>query len=88
MILDFKQPELSQKGIVDQVVREQDIRMCDQSFGNLFCWAGCYRAELAVWKESFISRWGTRISVPLGPQRPGNAGIADGGGHNPILGDR
>lgn len=69
MILDFKQPELSQKGIVDQVVREQDIRMCDQSFGNLFCWAGCYRAELAVWKESFVSRWGTRISVPLGPQR-------------------
>ncbi len=69
MILTFKEPGLSYKPMVDRVVREGDIRMCDQTFGNLYAWARCYGAEIAVWKDSFISRWQEALAAPLGPQR-------------------
>lgn len=67
--LDFKKPDLSQKALVDRAVREQDMRLCDQTFGNLFSWAGCYGVELAVWEDSFVARWDKLVCVPIGPQR-------------------
>lgn len=69
MTLDFKKPVLSQKEPVDRAVKAEDVRVCDQTFGNLFCWSACYDAQLAVYQDSFVSRWGDRYAVPVGPQR-------------------
>ncbi len=69
MILDFKKPELSQKETVDRAVWETDNRLCDQTFGNFFAWAAAFDVGLATYKNSFVSRWGTRYSVPIGPER-------------------
>jgi hypothetical protein len=69
MTLDFKTPELSQKPVVDRAVEAADVQVCDQTFGNLFSWAACYDAQIALWGENFVSRWGNRYAVPVGPQR-------------------
>ena len=49
MILKFEQPSFSQKEVIDRIVQEQDVRMCDQTFGNLFCWAKASDAEVALY---------------------------------------
>lgn len=69
MILNFEQPSFSQKETVDRIVREQDVRMCDQTFGNIYCWAKIADAALAIYKNSFVSRWHGMISAPQGAER-------------------
>ncbi len=69
MTLDFKIPELSQKATVDRASRAEDMRICDQTFGNLFCWSACYDARLAVAGDSFVARWGDRYAIPVGPEK-------------------
>lgn len=69
MTLDFKKPEFSQKALVDRAVRETDSRLCDQTFGNFFCWDDAYDVGLATYKNSFVSRWGRHYSLPIGPER-------------------
>lgn len=69
MILNFEQPNFSQKEEVDRIVAEQGVRMCDQTFGNLFCWAKAAKAELAIYKNSFVSKWHGLISAPQGEER-------------------
>ncbi len=69
MILNFEQPSLSQKEAVDRIVAEQGIRMCDQTFGNIFCWAKVADTQLAIYKNTFVSKWHGMIAAPQGPQR-------------------
>ncbi len=69
MTLDFKKPEFSQKALVDRAVRETDSRLCDQTFGNFFCWDSAFEVGLATYKNSFVSRWGNHYSAPIGPER-------------------
>lgn len=69
MTLDFKKPEFSLKESVDRAVRETDSRLCDQTFGNFFCWNSAMEVAIATYKNSFVSRWGSHYSVPVGPER-------------------
>lgn len=68
-ILTFDTPALSQREAVDAIARAADVRICDQAFGNLYCWSASMEVGLAVWEQSFIARWGKRYTVPIGPQR-------------------
>ncbi len=67
--MDFKTPEFSQKSAVDRFVRRQDSMLCDQTFGNVFCWAAAFDVKLAVADGGFIVRWGKRCAVPIGEGR-------------------
>lgn len=67
--LNFEAPSLEQKERIDRIVQREDVRICDQTFGNLFCWSGTMEVGIALWEDTFISRWGTRCTVPVGPQR-------------------
>ncbi|MBQ8600385.1 MAG: DUF2156 domain-containing protein [Clostridia bacterium] len=67
--MDFKTPEFSQKSAVDRFVREQDSCLCDQTFGNIFCWSAAFDVKLAVADGGFIVRWGRRCTVPIGENR-------------------
>lgn len=69
MTLDFKKPEFAQKETVDRAIRTTDTRLCDQTFGNLYTWSATFEVGLATWQDSYVSRWGKRYSVPVGPQR-------------------
>lgn len=69
MTLDFKKPEFSLKETVDRAVRETDSRLCDQTFGNFFCWSSAVEVAIATYKDSFVSRWGTHYSAPVGLER-------------------
>ncbi len=69
MYLDFKKPTLSQKAAVDRFVREEDSLLCDQTFGNLFCWSATFDVGLAITPEGFVARWGKRVTLPIGPGR-------------------
>lgn len=69
MTLEFKEPEFSQKETVDRAIRETDCRLCDQTFGNFFCWSGGFDVGLWTYKESFAGRWGKLHTAPIGPQR-------------------
>ena len=67
--MDFKTPEFSQKKAVDHWVRETDICLCDQTFGNLFCWSATFDVKLAVADGGFIVRWGKWCTMPIGERR-------------------
>ncbi len=69
MTLDYKKPELAQKSLVDQAGVKAELMACDQTFGNVFCWAAVTDARIAVYKESYAVRWGKYYSLPTGPQR-------------------
>lgn len=69
MTLIFEAPSLTHKAAVDRIVREADVRVCDQTFGNLFCWAASMEVRLALWEDTFCARWGNRHTVPYGAQR-------------------
>ena len=68
-ILTFNTPDLSQKDAVVSIAKAADVRICDQAFGNLFCWAASMDVGLALWGESFVAHWGKRYTVPIGPDR-------------------
>lgn len=68
-ILTFDAPALSQKESVVSIAHAADARICDQAFGNLFCWAAAMDVGLAISGENFIARWGKRYTVPIGPDR-------------------
>ena len=61
--LDFKKIGLSERQAVEAALGEN--RMCDLTFGNLFC----YNGEAAFWEDSFALRWGKALWLPVGPQR-------------------
>ena len=69
-MLEFKQPELSDKPWVDSCLAHANSMNCEYSFGNLFCWKDSYSVQIAHYKDFFICRWGTAqdisYSVPLG----------------------
>ena len=69
-MLEFKQPELSDKPWVDSCLAHANSMNCEYSFGNLFCWKDSYSVQITHYKDFFICRWGTAqniaYSVPLG----------------------
>lgn len=67
--MDFNTPNFSHKPAVDRWMREQDICLCDPTFGNLYCWAATYDVKLAVTDGGFIVRWGNRCTLPIGKDR-------------------
>ena len=69
MYLDFKKPDFSQKQAVDRFLKEQDSMLCDQTFGNLYCWSAVFDVTLAVTEGGFVARWGKRCALPIGPDR-------------------
>lgn len=69
MTLDFKKPEFSQKETVNRAIRNADCRLCDQTFGNLFCWSESFDVGLWTYEDSYAARWGKYHTVPIGPQR-------------------
>ncbi|MBQ7779416.1 MAG: DUF2156 domain-containing protein [Clostridia bacterium] len=69
MTLNFETPSFAMKEVVDQAVRNADVQVCDQTFGNLYCWAAAFEVALAIYEDSFVARWGSRYAVPVGPQR-------------------
>ena len=69
MILNFKEPTLAEKTLIDRANAVSDTRVCDQTFGNIFCWAPCYRAAVAVRNESFTVRCGGLCALPVGQER-------------------
>ncbi len=69
MILNFETPNFSHAAVINAANRADQTRACEQSFGNLFCWATCAKAEVAVVEDSFVARWGNRYAAPIGPQK-------------------
>lgn len=69
MTLTFEEPALSRKAVVDAAVKQADVRLCDQTFGNIYAWAAALQVTLAVEGESFAVRWGKRHAIPVGPAR-------------------
>lgn len=67
--MDFKTPEFSQKEAIDRFVWEEDSLLCDQTFGNIFCWSAAFDVKLAVTDGGFIVRWGKRCTLPIGKER-------------------
>lgn len=67
--LTFNIPDLSQKDAVVSIAQAEDVRICDQAFGNLFCWAAAMDVGLALSGDNFVARWGKRYTVPIGPDR-------------------
>ena len=69
MTLIFEAPDFSHKEAVDAAVKREDVRLCDQTFGNIYAWAAALQVTLAVEGESFAVCWGKRHAVPVGPAR-------------------
>lgn len=71
MEINFKTPELSDKPSVDAVLHASDKRVCELTFGNLFCWGGFYDTKL--WCDGKTLVTGNpdkkRFSVPVGENR-------------------
>jgi hypothetical protein len=67
--LTFDAPTLSQRDAVTAIGKEAAVRSCDQSFGIFYCWATTLDLSLALWGDSYVARWGTQYTVPIGPQR-------------------
>jgi hypothetical protein len=63
--MEFNKPSMAQKEQIDRIVRDEDVMVCDQIFGNLYCWG----AEVALAGDCFITRWGKRVTAPLGADR-------------------
>ncbi len=69
MTLNFEFPALSQREAVEKIVAAEDVMICDQTFGNLFCWSKIMDAKISLHGDTFISCWGKRYTVPIGPKR-------------------
>lgn len=67
--LTFNTPDLSQRDAVVGIIEAEDVRVCDQSFGNLFCWSAVMDVQIALLGDHFVARWGKRYTVPYGAQR-------------------
>lgn len=68
--MEFNKPSLEQRAQIARIAEDEDVMICDQTFGNLFCWGAQMDARIALFGEdTFISCWGKRYTVPIGPQR-------------------
>lgn len=67
--LKFETPALSHRAAVEKITTAEDVMICDQNFGNLFCWAATMDVGIALWENNFISRWGKKYTIPVGPER-------------------
>ncbi len=67
--LNFESPSLEQKEQIARIVEAEDVMICDQTFGNLFCWGALMDAKIALCGDTFIACWGKRYTVPVGPCR-------------------
>jgi hypothetical protein len=69
-MLNWKKPELSDKGWVDECLKHAASMNCEYNFGNVFIWKDSYNTEIAHYKDFFICRWGSGVrraySLPLG----------------------
>lgn len=46
-MIDFKKPELNDKGWIDLLLATADVRGCHQNFTNLFAWSEIYNYQVA-----------------------------------------
>lgn len=69
MTLTFETPNFNHAAVINAANRADGTQVCEQSFGNLFCWSACAKAEVAIFGDSFVARWGSRYAAPIGPQK-------------------
>lgn len=69
-MLDFKEPEITDKKWVDKCLSHANSMNCEYSFGNVFIWKNAYYTKICHYKDFFICRWGKgnniNYSLPLG----------------------
>ena len=66
----FKEPQLSDKQWVDELIKDSKVLGCEYTFGNIFCWYEAYKSKLARIKDFMvlqnISDRGVFYSFPIG----------------------
>jgi hypothetical protein len=67
--LNFEPPLLEMRQKVDRITVQEDVMICDQAFGNLFCWGKIMDVGLVLSEDTFIARWGKEVTVPIGANR-------------------
>lgn len=55
MEMIFKTPELSDGDAVRRILERSDNLMCENTFGNIYCWASAYGIKLCILTDIFIT---------------------------------
>ncbi len=69
-MLNFKNPELKDKGWIKECFSHSLGMNCEYTFGNIFLWQAAYKSLVAQYKNFVICRWGSNeklmYSLPIG----------------------
>lgn len=67
MVLEFKQPELSDRDWVSEIMRASGEFACEICFGNLYMWSSVYENTIANYKGLYLARDGGEKPAYLFP---------------------